>query len=128
MSLMKKARNFVVGKLEDNPRMSKEDVKDLIRPHYIPDYQRLVEQDIGRIATYIINRIRDEKGERQAFIINDQDEQVVIHVDKSQDLRDIKAVYSHLVKARDSREKHISKVRKRGQEVAGQLALNFDAI
>ncbi|WP_371374524.1 hypothetical protein [Sporomusa aerivorans] len=126
MSLIKEARNYIISKFEENPRMSKEELKDLIRPHYIADYPKLVDQDINRIVNYIIARIRDENGVRQAFVIDDSGEKAVVHIDKSNDLRDIKTVYSSLVKDRDGRERSIAKVRKRGQEVAGQMALIFD--
>ncbi len=126
MSLLKEARKFIVGKFEDSPKMSKEELMDLIRPHYIADYRKLADQDIGRIANYIIARIRDENGVRQVFAVEDQGKRAFVHVDKSSDLRDIKTVYSSLVKDRDGRERSIAKVRKRGQEVAGQQSLIFD--
>ena len=128
MSLIKEAREFIVNKFEDSPKMSKEELKDLIRPHYIADYPKLVDQDVGRIANYIIARIRDENGVRQVFAIEDQGKRAFVHVDKSNDLRDIKTVYGSLVKDRDGRERSINKVRKRGQEVAGQMALEFDSV
>jgi len=128
MSLIKEAREFIVNKFEDSPKMSKEDLKDLIRPHYIADYQKLVDQDIGRIANYIIARIRDENGVRHVFAIEDQGKRAFVHVDRSNDLRDIKTIYSSLVKDRDGRERSINKVKKRGHEVAGQQALTFDEV
>jgi len=128
MSLIKEARQFIVSKFEQSPKMSKEELKDLIRPHYIADYPKLVDQDIGRIANYIVTRVRDENGARQIFAIDDNGERAFIHVDKSSDLRDIKTVFNQLIKDRDGRERSINKVRKRGQEVAGQMSLQFDDV
>ena len=128
MSLIKEAREFIVSKFEDSPKMSKEELKDMIRPHYIADYQKLADQDIGRMANYIMSRIRDENGVRQVFAIEDNGKRAFVHVDKSNDLRDIKIVYGSLVKDRDGRELSINKLKKRGQEVAGQLALEFDSV
>lgn len=126
MSLLKEAREFIRQKFEENPRMAKEELMDLIRPHYVPNYRRLAEQDIGRIANYIAARVKDDLGVRQVFAINRDEGRFYIHVDKSNDVTDIKDVYLHLVKDRDGRDKSIAKVRKRGMEVAGQMSLEFE--
>ena len=126
MSLLKEAREFIKTKFEENPKMPKEFLVELIRPHYIADYEKLVEQDLGRLANYIASKVKDEKGIRQVFAIEDDGKRVFVHVDKSSNLRDIKNVFNHLVKDRDGREQSINKVRKRGQEVAGQQSLQFD--
>jgi len=126
MSLLKEARQYIINRFEDSPKMSKEELVELIRPHYIPDYQKLVDQDLGRLANYIAARVRDEKGARQVFAIESEGKRAYVHVDKSNDLNDIKAVYKSLVKDRDGRDYSIRKVFKRGQEVAGQMSLIFE--
>ena len=126
MSLIKEAREFIKVKFEESPKMTKDELVELIRPHYIPDYQKLVDQDLGRLANYIASSVRDDNGARQIFAIDDEGKRSFIHIDKSNNLLDIKGVYKGLVKKRDSRDHSIRKVYKRGQEVAGQMSLVFE--
>lgn len=128
MSLTRKARNVIKEMFAEVPKKRKADLIEMIRPHYIPDYKKLVEQDLNRIANAIASSIRDEVGARQIFVIESEGAPVFVNVDASEDIQDIRAVYKSLVKARDGREQSIAKVKKRGREVAGQLALVFDEI
>jgi hypothetical protein len=127
MKLAKEARKVIVDQFENSPKKNKEDLIEMIRPHYIPDYRKLVEQDLGRLANQIAASVRDENGARRIFAINDDGKQALVNVDKSEDIQDLRAVYKDLLKGRDSRERSIGKVFKRGQEVAGQMALEFDS-
>lgn len=96
-ALTKKAREVIISKFEDKPKMSKVELMDEIRPHYIPNIDKLIEQDIGRIANRLVASVRDQNGSREIFAIKEQDERKLIYVDKSNDLLDIKKVYQSLV-------------------------------
>lgn len=125
MKLTKKARKVIVEQFENSPKKNKADLIEMIRPHYIPDYKKLVEQDLGRLANQIAASVRDENGARKIFAINDDGKQALVNVDKSENIQDLRSVYKDLLKGRDSRDRSIGKVFKRGQEVAGQMSLAF---
>lgn len=125
MSITKDARTMVIRTMEDNPRMGKEDLIELLRPHYMADYQKLAEQDLNRYASRLAARVRDINGARRVFANKEGD---YINVDRTESLSDIKQVYNKLVKERDGRRRSISKVLNRGAELAGQLSLDFGAV
>lgn len=126
MGLSKGARKVIKELFADYPKKIKGDLIEMIRPHYIADYGKLVEQDLNRIANSVAASVRDENGARCIFTIEDEGEPVLVNVDKSESIQDLRAVYADLTKGRDSRERSIQKVFKRGQEVAGQMQLKFD--
>ena len=97
----------------------------MLRPYYVPDYKKLAEQDMGRIANRIAATIKDETGARNVFAVESDGERCYVNVDESADLKDVHRVYETLVKGRDCREKSIKKVQLRGQVLAGQLSLDF---
>lgn len=127
-AITKEARARIIDHFLDNPKMSKEEFKDEIRPHYIPDYEKLKEQDIGRIANRMAASVRDENGNREIFAIEEDGEQKLIYVEKSRNLQDIKTVYKSLVKAKKGLNPSIRKVYKHGLEVAGQQKFDFRKI
>lgn len=126
-AITKEARARIIDRFINDPKMSKEGFKDEIRPHYIPDYEKLKEQDIGRIANRMAASVRDENGRREIFAIEEDGEQKLIYVEKSKDLGDIRKVYESLVKTKKGLNPSIKKVFKHGMEVAGQLSLDFKA-
>lgn len=127
-ALSKKAREVIIDKFTNNPKMSKEELIDEIRPHYIPDMHKLVEQDLGRIANRLAANVRDENGRREIFAIEENNERKLIYVEKSQDLNDVKKVYNYLVKAKKGLNPSIKKVLHRGWELAGQLSMDFGEV
>jgi hypothetical protein len=126
MSISRKARKVIKEQFSDLPRKIKDDLIEMIRPHYVADYTKLVEQDLNRIANNIAASVRDENGARCIFSIESEGKNVLVNVDKSEDIQDLRSVYKDLINGRDSRECSIRKVFKRGQEVAGQQSLQFD--
>lgn len=124
-ALSKKAREVIIGKFEDSPKMSKAELVDEIRPHYVPDVKKLIEQDLGRIANRLAASVRDENGRREIFAIEESEERKLIYVEKSQSLEDIKSVYKSLVKAKKGLNPSIKKVLHKGVELAGQQSLDF---
>lgn len=128
MSISKEARKFIKEQFADSAKKIKDDLIEMIRPHYTPDYNKLVEQNLNRIANSIAASVRDENGARCIFTIECDGKTVLVNVDRSEDIQDLRTVYKDLVKGRDNRECSIKKVFKRGQEVAGQMQLEFDAV
>lgn len=53
MALDKDSREFIMEKMREQGEMTIEEVMDMIRPHYVPDYDMLKEREIRQIATRI---------------------------------------------------------------------------
>ena len=128
MSISRKARKVIKEQFADLPKKIKSDLIETIRPHYTADYKKLVEQDLNRIANSIAASIRDENGARSIFTIESEGNSVLVNVDVSENIQDLRSVYVDLLNGRDSRERSILKVFKRGQEVAGQQSLQFEVV
>ena len=125
----KMARKVIIGLIEDKPEISKEALKELIRPHYHPDLKALVEQDLGRVATQMQNYVRDGNGTRVMFSIpTETKDHEFVNVDLSQDLGKIKKVYDKLKNERAARDRHIRKVQESGRKLARaqQIELKFE--
>jgi len=123
--LTKRAREVIVEKFTDNPKMTKDELVDEIRPHYIPDLRKLQEQELGRIANRLAASVRDENGRREIFSIEENQKRKLIYVEKSQSLDDIKKVYNSLVKTKKGLNPSIKKVLHKGMELSGQISLDF---
>ncbi|MDD3157473.1 hypothetical protein [Anaeromusa sp.] len=125
MSISREARRLIIDQFIESPKRSKKDLLDMISPHYVPDYKKLAEQDMGRLANRIASTIKDETGARNVFAVDSDGERCYINVDESDNIKDVRNVYRTLVKGRDCRDKSIEKVLKRGKELAEQLSLDF---
>lgn len=124
-ALTKRAREVIIEKFESSPKMSKQELMNEIRPHYIPDVEKLIEQDLGRIANRLAAGVRDENGRREIFAIEEGHERKLIYVDKSQSLSDVRRVYNSLVTAKKGLNPSIKKVYQKGLELAGQQRFEF---
>lgn len=120
MSLTRDQRKRIIQVLEERPKMTKSELVEFVRPHYTPDYQRLVDQDLGRIANRLAASIKDENGDRRIFA-GSYDE--MVNIDTCKSFADVNKVVSNLIKARDSRERSIAKATRIKAELAGQQAL-----
>lgn len=124
-ALTKRAREVIIEKFKTSPKMSKQELMDEIRPHYIPDIKKLIDQDLGRIANRLAASVRDQNGQREIFAIQEDHERKLIYVDKSQSLSDVRRVYNSLVTAKKGLNPSIKKVYQKGMELAGQQRFEF---
>lgn len=125
----KMARRVIIGLIEDKPEISKEVLKEIIRPHYHPDVNALIESDLGRVATQMQNYVRDANGTRVMFsITNTVNEHEFVNVDLTQDLEKIKAVYKKLKKEQLARDRSINKAKDAAKKLAQsqQIELKFE--
>lgn len=125
MGLTREQRKRIIKILESHDKMTKAELIEFIRPHYTADYQKLVAQDLGRIANRISAVIRDEYGARKVFAIESVGERQVINVEQSDSISDVKKVMDTLIKKRDGWKYSIAKTRQRHAELRGQTALEF---
>lgn len=116
--LEKKAREAILEEIRDRPRISKQEVFDLVKLHYSPDIERLINKDIQRLATSLTAQIRDDDGRRRIFSVREKGDNRYVNIDLTENKLDLQMVHEQLVAQRDSRDWSIDKVTKRLDEVA----------
>lgn len=116
--LERKAREAILEEIRDRPRISKQEVFDLVKLHYSPDIGRLINKDIRRLATSLTAQIRDDDGRRRIFSVREKGDDRYVNIDLTKDKLDLQMVQEQLVAQRDSRDWSIDKVTKRLDEVA----------
>lgn len=122
--LDKRAREYILEQMHDNGEMTQDEIKDLIRPHFNFDYQSAKEQAIGRYANRLVSTLRDEQGVRTSFTL--RGENLVVNVEKSKSLRNVRAVKRQLQKQIAGTYASFKKTEKREAELLGQTSL-YDA-
>ncbi len=116
--LERKAREAILEEIRDRPRISKQEVFDLVKLHYSPDIGRLINKDIRRLATNLTAQVRDDDGRRQIFSVREKGDDRYVNIDLTENKLDLQMVQEQLVAQRDSRDWSIDKVTKRLDEVA----------
>lgn len=116
--LEKKAREAILEEIRDRPRISKQEVFDLVKLHYSPDIGRLINKDIRRLATNLTAQVRDDDGRRQIFSVREKGDDRYVNVDLTENKLDLQIVKEQLIAQRDSRDQSIEKVKARLNEVA----------
>ncbi|MDL2280360.1 hypothetical protein LJC10_00705 [Selenomonadales bacterium OttesenSCG-928-I06] len=123
MSLIKKARQVIVEKFEDRPKMSKQELIEEIRPHYLVDMEKLIEQDLGRLANRIAASVKDKNGRREIFAVKDKDGRALVYLEKCNDIHDVNKVYDSIKKSHSGFSNTMKKVNKHRKKVLGQMSL-----
>ena len=116
--LERKAREAILEEIRDRPRISKQEVFDLVKLHYSPDIGRLINKDIRRLATNLTAQVRDDDGRRQIFSVREKGDDRYVNVDLTENKLDLQMVQEQLIAQRDSRDWSIEKVKARLDEVA----------
>ncbi len=116
--LERKAREAILEEIRDRPRISKQEVFDLVKLHYSPDIGRLINKDIRRLATNLTAQVRDDDGRRQIFSVREKGDDRYVNIDLTKNKLDLQIVKEQLVAQRDSRDQSIEKVKARLDEVA----------
>ena len=116
-----RAKEYILQQMHDNGEMTKEEIKDLIRPHFSFDYQEAREQAIGRYANRLVSSLRDDQGVRTCFTLRGED--LVDNVDKYKNLRNVRAVKEQLRKQIAGTYASYKKAAGREAELAGQMSL-----
>lgn len=116
--LERKAREAILEEIRDRPRISKQEVFDLVKLHYSPNIGRLINKDIRRLATNLTAQVRDDDGRRQIFSVREKGDDRYVNIDLTENKLDLQMVQEQLVAQRDSRDWSIDKVTKRLDEVA----------
>lgn len=119
--LDQRAREYILEQMHDNGEMTQDEIKDLVRPHFNFDYLSAKEQAIGRYANRLVSSLRDEQGVRTSFTL--RGENLVVNVEKSKNLRHVRAVKNQLQKQIAGTYASFKKTEKREAELLGQTSL-----
>lgn len=119
IQLEKRAKEIILGQMEELAEMDTEVVMDLIRPHFSFDYRKAKEQAIRRKANNLIAHLKDENGVRKCFKHDDK----FINIENTKDLKALKEINRQLENKYVGLNKSIKKVNRRKQVLEGQLSL-----
>lgn len=122
--LSKEAKNVITEVLESIGEISLENAMALVEPHYMFDPVKAKQSEVRKVTRSLISQIRDDGGVRKCFLIKDEEgETKAVNVDKNNNLEELHLVSSHLTKQAEGLYASIRKVRRREQEVIGQMKL-----
>lgn len=121
--LEKKARDRILNQIEDLNEVTKENVIELIRPHYSFDIKNLEEQELGRVANRLIAQHKDDKGIRSFFNCkNDDGSSNYVNVDKTKDLNALSKIDKLLTNKYKGLNESKKKINRRQKEISGQVS------
>lgn len=121
-SLEKRAKEAIMQQMEELGEITKENVMELIRPHFSPDLQILREQALGRAANNLMRSYKDDKGIRTCFNCKDNTgNSKYVNVDKTKDLGALNYIEKQLNKKYLGLNKSKKKINRRKQQLEGQL-------
>lgn len=116
-----RAKEYIIDQIRERGEMDKDEIRDLIRPHFQFDYQQAKEQAINRYANQLISQIRDDSGVRTCFNIRGAD--TVVHVETCRSLGKVQTVQEQLEKQIIGTMASYRKTTRRVEELQGQLSL-----
>ena len=123
MALDKDSREFIMERMREQGEMTIEEVMEMIRHHYVPDYEALKEREIRQIATRMFRSLRDESGVRTCFAVKSKG--IYVNVDVSTQLENIRAVDEMLAHQIAGLELSRNKARRRRAELEGQISMDI---
>lgn len=123
-SLLKEAKKVILEQMEEMGEMNTEDVMDLIEPHFLFDYSQAKKSAIRRKANNLIAQIKDEKGIRKCFILQDKEgNPKAINVEKSRNIKELSTVRKNLEKKRTTMGRSINKINEREKRIQWQVSI-----
>lgn len=123
MALDKDSREFIMERMREQGEMTTEEVMEMIRSHYVPDYETLKEREIRQIATRMFRSLRDESGVRTCFAVKSKS--IYVNVDVSTQLDNVRAVDEMLAQQIAGLELSRNKAHRRRAELEGQLSMEI---
>ena len=127
-TLEKRAKEFIIQQMEDKGEMERDEVIELIRPHFNFDPTNAREQALNRKAQQLMSQLKDEKGARTCFNYKKDGISSYVNVDATTDLHALNEVEKQLSAKYIGLNASRAKVQQRKQELSGQLTLDLDAI
>lgn len=119
--LSERARVVIIERMQDAGEMTKAEIADLIRPHYMFDVQAAKEREIGQMTNRLVRSLRDSSGIRSCFKLNGSD--LYVNVEKCNDKLRVGVIEDQLQSKIDGLTRSRNKTHRRYQELDGQIAL-----
>lgn len=124
--LEKRAHEFIIQQIREHGEMTSEEIMELIRPHYIFDVPKLMEQALRRKANQLVAQVRDEQGVRTVFNCIVDGVSKYVNVDTCNNLTSIKSVEAQLDEKLKGLTISKAKASRRRMEIEGQLKLDLN--
>lgn len=125
-ALEKRARDFIMQQIRENGEMTTEEIVELIRPHYIFDIPKIMEQALRRKANQLMAQVHDEQGVRTVFNCIVDGVSKYVNVDTCNNLTSIKSVEAQLDEKLKGLTISKAKASRRRMEIEGQLKLDLN--
>lgn len=120
-----KASEMIYQKMYDSGEMEREELVDLIAPHFIFDKSSAERREILQLANRMMARVKDDKGIRTVFACNVSGVHKYVDIDKCQDLIALRSVEGQLTEKSNGLELSCAKASRRRMEVEGQMNLGL---
>lgn len=127
-TLEPKAKEMIYQKIHEAGEMSRDEIVELIRPHYDFDKQIAKEQALRRKAQQIMTSIRDEYGARTVFNCKVDGVSKYVNIDTSKDVTSLRSIDRQLTEKLEGLKISSAKASRRRAEVEGQLSLDLTAM
>nr|WP_321026475.1 hypothetical protein [Clostridium neonatale] len=124
--LEKKAREKILEQMDElGGEITTEQIIELIRPHYIFDIRKLREQALRRTANSIMATYKDKKGIRTCFNCKDDEgKSKYFNIETTTDKRALSNIETQLNKKYKGLNISMKKVKKRREELSGQISFD----
>ena len=126
--LEKRALEFIMEQIRENGEMTPEDIMELIRPHYLFDIPKIMEQTLRRKANQLMSQVRDENGVRTVFNCKVDGISKYVNVDTCDNIMSLKSVEAQLGEKLKGLSISKAKASRRCAEVAGQMKLDLEQL
>ncbi|MHB8124696.1 MAG: hypothetical protein ACYDEJ_03470 [Desulfitobacteriaceae bacterium] len=125
--LDKKAREVILGIMTDRGVMTREEVMDLVRVHFMFDPIASKEREIRRKANRLMAQLKDKQGIRTCLNCTDNKGQSkYINVETTEDVESLVAVAEQIYRNYNGLRKTAKKVNARLLELGGQISMFGD--
>lgn len=124
-TMSKKAKETIYRIMDERGEMTREEIKEVIRPHFIYDADSELELALGREANKIMAKAKDEDGVRKYLNCRLDGVSLYIDIEKTTNVEALLVMENQNSKVITSRSRSNQKIRNRRWEVEGQLSLDL---
>ena len=118
--ISREARQYIVQQVQENGIVTVADVANIVRRYYQFDPQKSFNHDVEQYSRRILANQKDNNGNRTLIAVKGEPG-VYIDLDHCKDLLRLRKAVEQLTDRVTGLEKNITKVRKRIEEIEGQL-------
>ena len=116
--LDKRAREVIIQQMTELGEITTDAVVDLLRPHFMFDYQGALEQSLKRKANSLMSQFKDDNGIRNCYSNGDSK---YINIDMTKDWKALNQVEKQINQKYYGLNCAKKKIRNRKRELSGQM-------